>query len=303
MNSKHSLTLLAVLALFCGASSAQNGKDTSFADEVSRQAAIYKSRGANVPQGYYVDRSLMAYSMSLPAEFGNSLAELGPQDRWLDIGAGEGNAVLDYMSAKYDVVFFKDRKQPEKRARAVAISIEDRRTPRWDQIETSLDAGQVRYLHGKRLGQYTQEELGTFRLITDVLGGFSYTDSLTRFMEKTLSLLEVQGVFYTLLQDVRSEEGTNRPHYPDASYLTEITDANGAEVRVCSWLKRIGCVQVTCELKPNFEPPVEVYRIQKVCSNVTVPALLPMRYEAGTPPERKFQLLSKPARQTVEAVR
>ncbi|MCC6535861.1 MAG: hypothetical protein IT531_25200 [Burkholderiales bacterium] len=303
MNRIRTLTLLGVLALYGGMSRAQSDANSSFSGEISKQASIYQSRGENVPGGYFVDRSLMAYSMSLPAEFGRSLAELAAHDRWLDIGAGEGNAVLDYVSAKYDVVFFKDRRRPEHRARAVAISIEDRRTARWNRIAAGLDAEQVCYLHGKRLGQYAAGELGTFRMITDVLGGFSYTDSLTRFMEKALALLEVQGVFYTLLQDVRGENGTNRPYYPDASYLTEITDANGAEVRICAWLKRIGCVEVTCELKPDYTPPIEVYRVRKVCSAVTVPKLAPKHYQAGTPPERKFELLSNTSRPGGEALR
>jgi hypothetical protein len=32
-----------------------------------------------------------------------------------------------------------------------------------------------------------------------------------------------------------------------------------------------------------------VYRIRKVCGNVTVPALTPIHFQAGTPPERRFQ--------------
>jgi len=298
------LGLMGAFFLMVSGSHAQNGQNTSFDDEVKKQADIYQSRGEDVPRGYFVDRSLLAYSMSLDGGFGRSLAELGPLDRWLDIGAGEGNAILDYVSAKYDVMLYKDRPRPEKRARAVAISIEDRRTKRWREVATGLGEDRIRYLHGKRLGQYAEEDLGKFRVITDVLGGFSYTDSLTRFMTKTLGLLEERGTFYTLLQDVLGEQGTNRPYYPDASFLTEITDADGKEVKVCSWLKRIGCVEVTCEFKPDFTPPVEVYRVQKVCNNVTVPALAPVKYEAGTPPERKFQLLSSPPpRQSVEAVR
>jgi hypothetical protein len=34
-----------------------------------------------------------------------------------------------------------------------------------------------------------------------------------------------------------------------------------------------------------------VYRIHKVCNTVTVPALRPVHFEAGTPPERGYRLL------------
>jgi hypothetical protein len=126
------------------------------------------------------------------------------------------------------------------------------------------------------------------------MGGFSYAQNLSLFMEKTLGFLQPNGVFYTVLQDVRTENGTNKPYYPDARFLTEIVNADGSEVRMCSWLKSISCVEVTCEAKPDWSPPLEVYRIRKVCSDVAVPTLAPVHFEAGTPPERRF-LLSEPS--------
>ena len=168
------------------------------------------------------------------------------------------------------------------------MSIEDRRTQRWHQAAAGLEAGQISYLSGKRLSQYSAQELGRFRVITDVLGGFSYTDSLSRFTEKALALLEEDGVFYTVLQDVQSEHGRNKPYYAGSPFLTELTEADGSELRVCSWLKKIGCVQVSCELRTDRTPPIEVYRIQKVRKDVSVPALSALHFEAGTPPERRF---------------
>jgi hypothetical protein len=74
---------------------------------------------------------------------------------------------------------------------------------------------------------------------------------------------------------------------------------------MCSWLKSISCVEVTCEAKSGWKPPLEVYRVRKVCDNVTVPGLAPVHFEAGTPPERGFRLKSSSAASPgrVEAVR
>ena len=260
--------------------------------EVSKQEVIYRSRGGDVPEGYVIDRSLLSYAFTLPSEFRRSLADLGPKDRWLDIGAGEGRAILDYSTSKYDVML----QGPERRggkAKAVAISIEDRRTAQWYQTAANLEADQIQYLFGRRLREYSSEELGRFQVITDVLGGFSYTRALSLFMEKTLGFLELNGSFYGVLQDVRSEKGVNRPFYPNASFLTEIADADGSDVRMCAWLKRVTCVEVTCELKADQSPPIETYRVRKVCNDVAVPALALTHYEAGTPPERRFQLTVK----------
>ena len=242
-----------------------------------------------MPEGYVIDRSLLSYTFALSFEFNRALADLGPADRWLDIGAGEGRAICDYSTGRYDAMLFQGRERRGKKAQAIALSIEDRRTIHWHQTAASLEANQIQYLFGRRLRQYSLEELGKYQLITDVLGGFSYTEYLSQFMERALALLEVDGSFYTLLQDVHAENGTNRPFYPDSPFLTEIANADGSEVRVCSWLKSITCVEVTCELKADNSPPIEVYRIRKVCNNVTVPTLAAIHFEAGTPPERRFQ--------------
>ena len=286
------VVLLVLQILWVGVSHSQSVDSPKFKDEALKQEGIYRSQGEKTPEGYVVDRGLLSYTFALPAEFDRSLANLTPTDRWLDIGAGRGQAILDYYAPRYDSMHPGGRERRGKKARAVAMSIEDRRTSLWPQTAASLEAGQIQYLFGKRLREYSLEELGKFQVITDLLGGFSYTQSLSRFMENVLGLLDLNGSFYTILQDVHSENGTNRPYYPDARFLTEIENAGGSEVKVCSWLKRIACVEVTCELRADWKPPVEVYRIHKVCNDVTVPALVTINFEAGTPPERRFQLVN-----------
>ena len=279
---------LVVAQLVCApCASAQAPTPSAVDSEAAKQSEIYQSRGGNVPEGYVIDRSLLSYTFVLPAEFRLTLASLGPLDRWLDVGAGEGRAVLDYETSRYDAMLPGHH---GKKAQAVAMSIEDRRTPRWYEAAAELEPGQIRYLSGRRFREYSLDELGRFQLITDVVGAFSYTRYLSTFMGTALRSLEVNGTFYTVLQDVHSENGSNRPYYPGASFLTEIVKPDGSELRVCAWLKSISCVEVTCELKPNFPPPIEVYRVRKTCEAVTVPPLELVRFQAGTPPERRFRL-------------
>ena len=59
---------------------------------------------------------------------------------------------------------------------------------------------------------------------------------------------------------------------------------------MCSWLKRIACVEVVCEPRAHWKPPLESYRVRKVCNDVKVPPLTPLHYQAGTPPERRYQV-------------
>jgi len=297
------VSLLALQLVWVSTSHSATAAEPAFKTEVDKQRAIYQSRGEARPEGYVIDRGLLSYRYTLPPGFSDSLADLGPEERWLDIGAGEGRAVLDYSTSKYDVLHAQPAAQQAskrrgKKAKAIAMSIEDRRTPQWHETAASLDdETQIRYVYGKPLREYSLAELGRFNVISDVLGGFSYTQDLTLFMEKTLGFLETNGAFYTVLQDVHSERAANKPFYPNASYLTEIKTAEGSEMKMCTWLKSISCVQVTCEFKENWSPPIEVYQIRKTCDNVAVPKLVPTQYEAGTPPERKF-LLSTPAQTT-----
>jgi hypothetical protein len=284
------LIILQILWLGTSHSADLSGPKIDEEEEMVKQEGIYKSDGERRPEGYVIDRGLSAYTDVLSPGFDRALANLGPKDRWLDIGAGEGQAILDYYTGTDDLGDGETRVRRGAKAQAVAISIEDRRKPVWYQTAASLATNQIQYFFNKRMRDYSLDVLGKFQVITDLLGGFSYTDELSLFMDKVLQLLNLKGSFYTLLQDVKSEGGTNQPFYANSPYLTEIANADGSEVKVCSWLKSITCVEVTCELKTHWKPPVEVYRIHKVCSGVTIPALARMKYGAGTPPERRFQL-------------
>jgi len=255
-------------------------------EEISKQEKIYRSRGADVPSGYVTGRGLSDYAGLLPSGFCDALGRLGSSDRWLDIGAGAGQAVLDYYAPEGDASGENCARSRDK-ARAVAVSIEDRRTDKWRQRAASLGDDRIRYLSGKRLRDYLPEELGKFQIITDVFGGFSYTEYLSQFVDKVLSLLEVGGRFYTLVPGVHLEHAKDKL---GILYLTELEDAVGSPLKVCSWLKQTACAQVTCESKSDWKRPTELIKIRKVCNDVSVPRLKLWEFEAGFPPARRFQV-------------
>jgi len=257
-------------------------------EEFGKQEKIYRSQGADVPSGYVIGRGLSDYAELLPSGFCDALAKLGSSDRWLDIGAGSGQAILDYYTPESADASPRKCGGSADKARAVALSIEDRRTDKWREQAASLGADRIRYLSGKRLRQYSPEELGKFQLITDVFGGFSYTEDLSQFVDNTLSLLDVGGNFYSLLPGVHLENGKNKL---GILYLTELEGPDGRPTNVCSWLKKTACAQVTCESKSDWKRPTELINIRKVCSNVSVPRLKLWEFEAGYPPGRRFQLV------------
>ena len=253
-------------------------------EELGKQEKIYRGRG---PRSYTTDRGLSEYAKLLPSGFCAALGRLGSSDRWLDIGAGQGQAILDYYAPEDAAVPAQTCGRSGARARAVAMSIEDRQTDAWKQRATSLGDDRMRYLSGKRLRQYSPEELGKFQVITDVYGGFTYTEDLSQFVDKVLKLLEVGGGFYTLAEGVHLEDGKDKL---GALYLTELEDAVGRPQKMCSWLKQATCVQVTCESKSDRDKPTELINIRKVCSDTSVPRMKLVEFEAGYPPGRRFQL-------------
>lgn len=286
------VVFLGLQTLWPGTARSQQPANPAFSTEISRQESIYRGQAQQgVLDGYTVDRSLVDYTYALHSGFARALENLGPKDRWLDIGAGRGQAIVDYYNPGYEPGDPDGWERRRKKAQTVAISIEDGRTSFWQQTAASLEANKMQYLFNRRLREYSPEELGRFQVITDVLGGFSYTTNLSLFMDKVLGFLDLNGSFFAVLQDVRAEDGENRPHYPGSPFLTEIAGAEGSEMRVCSWLKSITCVEVACEFRARWTPPLEAYRVRKVCNDVTVPALAPIHYEAGTPPERRFRLI------------
>ncbi len=149
-------------------------------EEIAKQEKIYHSRGADVPSGYVTGRALSDYAELLPSEFCDALGRLGSSDRWLDIGAGDGQAILDYYALEDDETPAQKCARSFSKARTVAMSIEDRRTDKWQQQAAIFGGDRLRYLFGKRLRDYSPEELGKFQIITDVYGGFSYTEDLSQ---------------------------------------------------------------------------------------------------------------------------
>jgi hypothetical protein len=279
------IVIVIIQALGLRAGWSQEPVQPGIKDEFLEQEKIYRSRGADGRRVYTTDRGLARYADRLPSGFCDALAKLGSSDRWLDVGAGQAEAILDYYLPE-DATAEKCRGSGP-RAHAVAISIEDRRTDDWKQQVAGLGDGRIRYLFGKRLRQYSPEELGKFQIITDVYGGFTYTEDLSQFVDKVLGFLEVGGSFYTLATGVHLEDGKDKL---GTLYLTELEDAFGRPVKVCSWLKKISCVQVTCESKTDLKRPTQLIKIHKVCSDTSVPRMKLVEFEAGYPPGRCFQL-------------
>ena len=102
-----------------------------------------------------------------------------------------------------------------------------------------------------------------------------------------MSLLDIDGVFYTMVQGVHLQHGIDKP---GTRYETELVDAAGRDVTVCSWLMKTTCALVGCESKREWASPTELIKVRKVCSDISVPRMKLLQYEAGNPPGRRFEI-------------
>ena len=120
--------VIVVQALGLGTVWPQESAQPRIDEEFTKQEKIYRSRGADVPNGYVTGRGLSDYAGLLTSGFCDALGRLGGSYRWLDIGAGAGQAILDYYAPEDDAAPAEKCARSFSKARAVARSIEDRRT-------------------------------------------------------------------------------------------------------------------------------------------------------------------------------
>src|SRR5262245_8593570 len=119
--------VIVVQSLGLGAGWTQELPQPRTDEEIAKQEKIYRSPGADVPRGYVTGRGLSDYAELLPTGFCDALGRLGSSDRWLDIGAGAGQAILDYYAPEGDSKSSKKCERYGDKEREVAMSIEDRR--------------------------------------------------------------------------------------------------------------------------------------------------------------------------------
>jgi hypothetical protein len=97
--ARRAIVIVIVLQwLGLGAAWTQELSQPQIDKEIDKQEKIYHSRGTDVPRGYVINRGLADYAEVLPTGFCDALGKLGSSERWLDIGAGSGQAILDYYA-------------------------------------------------------------------------------------------------------------------------------------------------------------------------------------------------------------
>jgi hypothetical protein len=141
---------------------------------------------------FNVSRSLREYEWNLGADFQQILGGLGTNGAWLDVGAGNAFAQVQFAQACQQ----EGRPVPQ----LTALVAEATRDP--------PDPELVRYEAGDLIESYRPWDLGPFDLVTDVYAAMSYGKRLDLVLTRLAELTRVGGhLLFTLKVDSPKSEG------------------------------------------------------------------------------------------------
>ncbi len=162
---------------------------------------------------FHTDRPIESYFEAFGESFQRDLLNLGANDQWLDMGAGEGKAIENYLQGacgRADRLlpeFFNEICKPpsghelckierkencgrpiSSRASVAGVTLKLSRTP------PEYD-GKYR-MFARDFTDVDERQIGTVKLATDHLGVLYYSEQLDAHLAKALRLLAPDGVLY-----------------------------------------------------------------------------------------------------------
>lgn len=235
----------------------QNEKKQS---ELIQVAELQKTQGLLARNGFTTARDLNEYASHL--KIAPLLPELNSSKRWLDAGAGRARAQLDLLNLKKS----KSESAPE----MIALSY---KKP-WF---VTAKKESFKYLEGRFIEDYHPSELGTFDLITDLFGPYSYSKNPVVVLNQYLNLLNIHGSLRI--------------------YSTALTTGIWVDGQLMSLENWISQKLNTSKAKSIFETEIahgliSVRRISQ--ESFQLPAINLILFSSDTPPHRKYQIDSTP---------
>lgn len=199
---------------------------------------------------FVTGRNLSDYRQGFHNDFTTSLQSLKANETWIDLGAGKGNAAIDYL---------KETTEPRLRANVLLIAY---KLDRWFGIPKFNSKLSV--IEGKLFEEIPSVQLPRATLITDFFGVLSYTRDLSRSLSLVFDRLEIGGELYV--------------HTLNASTLI---DFQNKVYSITDFLKSIDGIKV--------EGKFGILKITKMADDVQIPELRLTRLdEEVVPPFRRY---------------
>lgn len=151
--------------------------------------------------------------------------KLSDNDVWLDVGAGDLYAQVDYLSGNYS---------SGKNTVAVAIAVEDSESEGFKNNKNYLRKNfpkRFRYLSGRRIEDIPVHELPKANIVSDLFGAMTFTDKVDQTLQRELDQLKVGGVMIARLQKAYIRDRENK-RFGIQRYVESI---KGAETLLYGW--------------------------------------------------------------------
>lgn len=253
--------------------------------EDGKNSAMIAASGFGISRGLYGDEN---YVDMLPSEFSSRLAQLGPNQVWLDLGAGNAVAVRQYAAGKdIDGLSLPPADQ---RAKAIAYGY-DKPVPKpdLDELIRQRAERQGTEVYGENYGRFFQdisdEELaqwnGKIDLISALIAVPSYLHSAdypTQLL-RILKLLAPGGVYVETF-------------HADSLMLTQrdgtLVENLFSKLPACykKFFSSIGGFQF---VSMSFGQLSRI-AIKRVSGPISIPEVVPLTFKSDNPPLRSFHI-------------
>lgn len=209
---------------------------------------------------FIVHRDFKNYVVELGSPFRIAISELGKGDIWVNFGAGQRNAELDYLQGVAIV-------NPEARVYAIDFVKPELSAFKMKFEKKFIASGQLVNITGRLIEDIPLTELPRFDVGSDLFGPISYTENLSTVLNTYLSLM----------QPMKSEL------FVRTLPSTYIITTDRKVLTLGSWLGRIKGLQRvwTGAMRNQF-------MIAKLEESVQLPSLQLVAYNAAKPPLRIF---------------
>jgi hypothetical protein len=251
-----------ILAILLALSSTAVAQPNKLAGQTG--AVVQKKFVKEIPYPNY--RDLDDYGAILGPSFASDLEALSNQDVWLDSGAGEARALVDYLGRRGT-------------AKLVAV---DYRCPTTGITSQAMKrhAEQFKFVCGDFVEKHPVSRFYPVSLITDLSGAMMYATHVDEVLRALLGFLKSGGVLHTQpgLQDGFES------YFETKIYRLGV---NGAWVRVpfVQWLEAVQGVAISRTVSPAHDVS---FRIKKISENVVVPPLKLLFYNGEGTAIRRY---------------
>ncbi len=219
---------------------------------------------------YNYTRRLKDYMTSLEDSFSGYINTLKKGDVWLDSGAGDALAQVDYL---------------KRGGVATVIALDARQTENKETLGALLQFSlQFRYFQGRYTENYQPQELYPLKLITDVCGAIAYSSHLDRVLKVLLASLVPGGRLYFEMDDSTAPLQANSS---DRLIINKVTDKGEVHVAAADYFNAIKGIEFKVGHAVYGGDTIGTYFV-RTSEKLYVPSLEIKGYEAGSPPRKTY---------------